>query len=96
MGEYNPNSNIEILQRFQNKYLKLMLHGMSPIIYYIMILTCYMLCDRDEMRRFSQRYADRIEEHPNIFTINLMRNVKTSCRLKRFPQDFLMHQIVII
>jgi hypothetical protein len=43
---------------------------------------------RDEIRRLSQRYADRMEEHPNILTKNLMRSVKTPRRVKRrLPQD---------
>jgi len=46
---------------------------------------------RDEIRRHSQRYADRIKENSNIFTKNIMRSVKTTRRLKRrLPQD-LMH-----
>jgi len=33
---------------------------------------------RDEMRRLrDQRYADKMEERPNILTTNLMRNVET-------------------
>jgi hypothetical protein len=46
-----------------------------------MILTCHKV--KDEIRRLSQRYADRMEEHSNILTKKLMRNVKTLCRLKR-------------
>jgi hypothetical protein len=33
---------------------------------------------RDEMKRLSQRYADRMEEHASILTTNLMRDAKTS------------------
>jgi len=32
---------------------------------------------RNEIRTFSQRYADKFEEHPNILTKNLMRSIKT-------------------
>jgi len=38
---------------------------------------------RDEIKRLSQKYADRMEEHPNIFATNLMKEVKTIRRLKR-------------
>jgi hypothetical protein len=38
---------------------------------------------RDEIRKHSQRYADRMEKHPNILTKNLMRSVKTPRRRKR-------------
>jgi len=47
---------------------------------YITISTCHV---KDEIKRFSQRYADRMEEHSNILAINLMRDAKTSRRLKR-------------
>jgi len=42
---------------------------------------------RDEIKKLSQRYADRLEEHRNILTIDLMNDVETARRLKRKPQD---------
>jgi hypothetical protein len=54
-----------------------------------------MLYIRDKIRRLSQIYADRIEEYPNILTINL-RNAKILRRLKtRHPQD-LCNWIVLL
>jgi len=41
---------------------------------------------RDEIKRFSQRYADRMEERPNIAT-NLMREIKTRRLKRKLPQD---------
>jgi len=38
---------------------------------------------RDEIRRNSQRYADRMKEYPNILTKNFMKSVKTPRRLTR-------------
>jgi len=50
----------------------------------IMIATYHML----ETRLKGQRYADRMEEHPNILATNLVKEVGTSRRLKRkFSQD---------
>jgi len=44
--------------------------------------------DRSEIKRFSQRYADRMEEHPNIFMTNPIRNAEIPHSLKRgLPQD---------
>jgi len=40
-------------------------------------------CVRNEIKRLSQRYADRMEERFNIFATNLMKEVKTTRRLKR-------------
>jgi len=55
---------MEMIQRFQNKYLKIVnaswyvtndtLHHDLNVSYV-----------RDEIKKFSQRYADRLEEHPN-------------------------------
>jgi hypothetical protein len=38
---------------------------------------------RDEIKRFNQRYADRMKEHPNILTKNLMRSIKIQDSLKK-------------
>jgi len=57
-----------------------MLYGTSPILNVLYV--------RDEIKTLSQRYADRMEEHPNILVINLMKQVETTRRLKRrLPQD---------
>jgi len=37
----------------------------------------------DEIKRLSQRYADRMEKHSNILATNLVKKVKTTRRLKR-------------
>jgi len=39
------------------------------------------------MESLSQRYADRMEEHPNILAINLMKKVKTRGLKRKLPQD---------
>jgi len=41
-----------------------------------------------EIKILGQRYADRMEEHPNILATNLTEKVETTGRLKRrLPQD---------
>jgi len=56
--------------------------GISSMTFYIMISTYQRL------KRLSQKYADRINKHPNIVATNLMKEVKTTRRLKRkLPQD---------
>jgi len=74
-----------MLQRFQNKYLRIIETHLDtlPMTLYIMISTCHTL----EIKRLSQRYADRMKEHPNIVT-NFMKEAKTIRRLKRkLPQN---------
>jgi len=67
------NSNIEILQRFQNIYLGIIVN----VAWYVTNDTLHHDLNvpyfTDEIKSFSQRYADRLEEHPNILA-NFMRN----------------------
>jgi len=82
------NSNMEILQRFQNN-LRIIVN--AP--WYVNDTLRYDLnvpYVRDEIKRLSQtRYADRMEKHPNILAINLVKEVKTTCRLKKkLSQDW--------
>jgi len=46
---------------------------------YIMISIPYV---RDEIKRFSQEYVDRMEEHSNILATNLMKEIKTPAKKK--------------
>jgi len=57
--------------------------GMLPTLYHDLNVP-YV---RDEIRRHSRIYADRMKEHPNILMKNFMRSVKIRRREKRLPQD---------
>jgi len=59
------NPNMEILQRFQNRYLRIIVNATSPMTVYVMILTCHTL-----ERRVKGSARDRMEEHSNILAIN--------------------------
>jgi len=50
---------------------------------------------RDEIKKLSQRYADRLEEYPNkLLAIDLMSDAEASRRLKRkLPQDLYVYTI---
>jgi len=56
---------MEIIQRFQNKYLGIIVN--AP---YVTNDTLHHDLNvpyvRDEIKKLGQRYADRMEEHPNI------------------------------
>jgi len=55
----------------------------SPMILYTIVP--YV---RDEIKKLSQRYVDKLEEHRNILAIDLMNDAETSRGLKRkLPQD---------
>jgi len=87
------NSNIEI-QRFQNRYPKIIVNA-----------PCYVTNDtldddlnvpyaRDEIKRLSQRHADRMEERSNILATNLVKEVETTRRLKRQLKTCIPDRIV--
>jgi len=72
----------EILQRFQNGYLRIIINAPWYIINDTLHHDLNVTYVRDEIKRFSQGCADRMKEHSNILATNLMKKVKTICRLK--------------
>jgi len=66
---------MEIIQRFQNKYLRIIVNAPWYVtndnlsLYLNDLKVPYV---RDEIKKLSRRYADRLEEHPNILAIDLM------------------------
>jgi len=63
---------MEIIQRFQNKYLRIIVNASWCITNDILQHDLNVPYVRDEIKKLSQRYADRLEKHPNILTIDLM------------------------
>jgi len=76
---WGANSNIEIIQRFQSKCLRIIVYVTNDTLHHDLNVP-YV---RDEMKKFSQRYADRLEEHPNTLAISLMSEADILRRLKR-------------
>jgi len=77
------NSNIEIIQRFQNKYLRIIVNASWYITNDTLHHDLNVSYVRDEIKKFSQRYADGLEEHFNTLAIDLMSDVITPRKLKR-------------
>jgi len=63
-----------LLQRSQNKYLRIIINARWRVINDTLRHNLNVPYVRDEIKRFSQRYAD-MEEHPNILATNLMKEV---------------------
>jgi len=76
------DSNIETLQRFQNKYLTIIVNAPLCVINDALHHDLNVPFVGDEIRRLSQRYVGRMEQHPNV-AINLTRNAKTPRGSKR-------------
>jgi len=70
---------MEIIQRFQNKYLRIIFNASWYVTNTLYDLNVPYV--RDEIKKPSQRYADRLVEHPNILAIDLMSEEKTTSRL---------------
>jgi len=82
------NSNVEIIQRFQNKYLGIIVNAPWYVANDIVHHDLNVPYVRDEIKKLNQRYADKLEELPNTLAIDLMSDAETSRRLKRkLPQD---------
>jgi len=82
------NSNVEIIQRFQNKYLGIIVNAPWYVINDTLHHDLNVPYIRDEIKKLSQRCADRLEELPNTLAIDLMSDAETPRRLKRkLPQD---------
>jgi len=56
------NSNIDIIQRFQNKYLRIIVNAPCYVTNDTLHQDLNVSYVRDEIKKLSQRYADRLEE----------------------------------
>jgi len=83
------DSSIEIPQRFRNKYLRIIINAPWYVINDTLHRDLNVPYVRDEIKRLSQRYADWMEEHPNILVTNLMKKARIMKRpsKKKLPQD---------
>jgi hypothetical protein len=65
--------NIEILERFQCKVLRMMVDApwYIPNSLIRRDLSCPTV--KDEIRRYSSNYSDRLRTHPNHLAVNLLR-----------------------
>jgi len=76
-GQLEYKNIIKISKQFSYNYRCL---SMLSMTIYMTLNVPYV---RNEIRRRSQKYIDRMKDHLNILTKNLIRNVKTPRRLKK-------------
>ena len=84
----SADSNIEIVQRFQNKTLS----TIAGIPWYVRNKTIHKDLQihtvREEIVTYSSKYENRLSNHPNHLALSLLDNSDTCRRLKRFnPAD---------
>lgn len=89
------HSNIEILQRFQNKALRMITNAPWFVPNELLHRDLRIPTVKEEIVRHTKSYKERIEQHPNSLARPLMDNlpVNQSRRLKRkIPQDLIQPQ----
>lgn len=81
-------SNIEILQRFQNKVLRIIVDAPWYVPNNIIHQDLRVTSVQEEIQKFTKRYESRLEDHPNKLANKLMSNTGGIRRLKKFrPSD---------
>jgi hypothetical protein len=80
-------SNIEILKRFQSKVLRIIVDAPRyvPSSLIRRDLSCPTV--KEEIRRYSSHYGDRLRSHPNHLAVNLLRLPDNRSLLRFLPTD---------
>lgn len=82
------NSNIEILQRFQSKVLRIIVNAPWYVPNILIQRDLKMTSVKDEIKNFYMKYENRLSAHPNELAVNLLDTENDFRRLKRFkPSD---------
>jgi hypothetical protein len=76
-------SNIDILQRFQSKVLGKITNAPWYVSNQTLHKDLKIPFVSEEINRFSQRYIDKLNSHPNHLAVSLLDNSNTIYRLKR-------------
>jgi hypothetical protein len=80
-------SDIEILERFQSKVLRMIVDTPWYVPNSLIRRDLSWPTVKEEIRRYSSHYGDRLRTHPNHFAVNLLR-LPDNRRLRRFlPTD---------
>lgn len=86
------NSNLEILQRFQNKVLRVIVDAPWYVTSASIEKDLQVPSIKEVIKSCSSRYGDRVSAHPNILAKRLFDNTGEVRRLKRFKPDDLVNR----
>ena len=92
------NSNLEILQRYQSKTLRLLTNAPWFITNKNIHRDLEILMSKDEIHNFSEMYLNRLSNHSNVLAINLLggsNEIKTLKRLHVIDLSFRKKFIII-
>lgn len=76
-------SNVDILQRFQSKTLRLITNAPWFVNNNTIHNDLNIPIIKDEIKRFSSNYLNRLSYHPNVLAISLLDDSDEVKRLKR-------------
>lgn len=79
----SSNSNIEILQRYQNKVLRSIVNATWYVTNYATHQYLKIPFVREEIVRLTEKYLQRLRSHENELATNLLDNNETLRTLKR-------------
>ena len=75
------NSNIEILEIFQSKVLRIITDAPWCVPNEVIIRDLQVLSVRQEVQNYSVTYRQRLNDHPNSLAKSLFRRPNYNCRL---------------
>jgi hypothetical protein len=82
------NSNIDILERFQSKVLRIITDAPWYVPNAVIKRDLQVPSVHQEVRTFSINYLVRLEDHPNDLAVSLLQQPPHNHRLKRYhPAD---------
>ena len=77
-------SNIEILERFQSKVLRNLVQAPWFVTNEIIRNDLNIPTVKQEIKKYYSRYKERLTEHPNHLAANLIDEIRSSTRLKKY------------
>jgi len=89
------NLNIEILERFQNRYFRIIVNASWYVTKDTLHHDLNVPYVRGEIKRLSQRYADKME-HSDILAINLMKKSKQDAKEENYLKTYVLDRTVIL
>jgi len=88
LWEKASNSNIEILEKFQSKVLRIITDAPRYVPNAVIIRDLQVLSVRHEVRNYNVTYRPRLNDHPNSLAKCLFQRPNYDRRLKRYyPAD---------
>jgi hypothetical protein len=79
--------NIEILERFQSKPLRMIVDASWYVPNTVIRRDLQIPTVKEEIRRFSSRYSVHLSAHPNDLTVNLMESPDNRWMRRHLPND---------